>query len=514
MTLKFLAMINLAAVLVLSSCGKEDEIANKKDFIKNPQKTENPQNPQDPQSPQDNQGSKPIDVNLSDYQAQDELNISSVPLCSVSYDPAMTFQKVDGFGAMLTMTNYGAPMPSVNSVREITKEYGLNIIRLSVYANKGLWSSGLDQVKAAMSNGAIVFACPWEAPDNMVERINEVVWSDGQREQTPMNVKHLKHTFWEDYADHLIDYVYFMADNGVPIYALSIQNEPDAEFMYWTPKEVREFVEQYGEYIVEKTGVKLIAPEACGMRADYTDAIINSPKAYAATDIIAGHLYQGFSNIDNVHAKPDRYVLNRYNYINGLWNRIKADGKCWWMTEHLWNDGEKSTNSADWKYLTWEYCLGHLGLEIHDCMAASCSAYVYWYMKRFYGLIYDIDSKGRQGDNKEDTYNHNTFIMAQWACFATGKTRIQAFCKDDKVLLTGYKSDDGRELSFVAINFSNEEKHLAVDVDADKFVAYGLTADAESQVKQKLTKVLPNISGNKAVLTIPAMGMGSMTIVK
>jgi len=508
MKLKLIALFCLAAGLMLSSCS-DDEVPAKKSPFKNNSQTEENKNPNSGNTDSEEES---VNEDLSDYVAQEAFALEDVALSKVTYNLSRTYQKVQGFGAMLTPKGW-APSPSTGQIDDFYKEYGLNILRLYIYGDKNQWGSDINVIRQAVNDGAIILACPWQVPSEMAEKITEIVWNDGQREQVNQKVDHLKHDCWEGYADHLIEYVGYMKKQGVPIYAISVQNEPDAEFTYWTPREIREFTEEWGDYIKEETGVKLCTPEACGMREDYTNEILNNKDAYNATDIIAGHLYQGFSNIDNVHS-TNGYVKNRYNYINSIWDKIKADNKEWWMTEHLFNEGEKSSNPSDWKFLTWDYCLNHLGLEIHDCMKASCSAYIYWYLKRFYGLIYDSDKEGRSGDNAEDTYAHNAFIMAQWGKYATGKTRIEASCSDTDIKLTAYKSPSGKQLSFVAINFSDDEKYLSIDVDADKFEAYGLTCDKKSQAKQKLTKIIPNKFDKKVVLAIPAMGIGSVTVVQ
>ena len=498
MKLKFLAMLGLSAGLMLQSCSDDDAPI---DYSEPDVEAENPK---------DNAFSDKVD--LTGYKAQKAFNLADVTLSNATYDVAKTYQKVVGIGAMLTPKGW-APSPSVGQIDELYNEYGLNILRLYIYGDKSQWSSDIDVIKQAVKDGAVIIACPWEAPASLTETTNQIVWSDGTKSELQKDVKHLKHTNWTKYAKHLIDYVAYMKQQGVSIYAMSVQNEPDAEFMYWDPKEIRMFVEQYGEEIVAKTGVKLMAPEACGMREDYTNEVLNSSKAYAATNIIAGHLYQGFSNINGT-AHNNGYVKNRYNYINGLWAKISGDKKQWWMTEHLFNDGENETDTSKWQFLNWDYCLNHLALEMHDCMAASCSAYVYWYIKRFYGLIYDNDAKGRSGGNKENTYSHNAFIMAQWAGFASGKTRMEAKCDDKDIKLTAYKNSKGNELSFVAINFGSKTKYLSIPVDTDEFVAYGITSDKGSQAKQQLTKIRPNCFTERVVLAIPAMGIGSVTVLK
>lgn len=131
-------------------------------------------------------------------------------------------------------------------------------------------------------------------------------------------VKHLRTENYEDYADHLIRYIRFMKQNGIDLYAISVQNEPDMDFTFWTPQEVVTFVEQYGGKI-RAEGVRLMSPESCGTSPEYTDPILNDVDAFANTDILAGHLYQGFINID----KPG-YERNRYEYICSLYPRLNG----------------------------------------------------------------------------------------------------------------------------------------------------------------------------------------------
>jgi glucuronoarabinoxylan endo-1,4-beta-xylanase len=170
--------------------------------------------------------------------------------------------------------------------------------------------------------------------------------------QGDKDVKRLKEENYEAYADHLIRYIEFMKQNGVNLYAISIQNEPDMEFIYWTPQEVVNFMKQCGSKI-RQTGVKLMSPESCGMSPDYTDLVLNDAEAFAQTDIVAGHLYQGFIDLSSSYAK------DRHDYICGLYPRLQ--GKTWWMTEHLFNDGESSENPDEWEFRDWTYCLNHLG---------------------------------------------------------------------------------------------------------------------------------------------------------
>ena len=331
------------------------------------------------------------------------------------------------------------------SAQQLDKMYGegglgYSILRLMIYPNESDWSADVEAAKAAQANGAIIFACPWDCTDALADKITV----NGKE------MKHLKKENYEAYANHLIRYVAFMKEKGVNLYAISVQNEPDMEFTYWTPSEVVDFVKQYGAKIRE-TGVKLMSPEACGMQPEYTDPIINNAEAFAQTDILAGHLYQGFTDLSS------GYVKNRHDYICGVYSRIQ--GKTWWMTEHLFNDGENSDDSSKWEFQKWQYSLNHLGKEIHMCMEGHCSAYIYWYLKRFYGLMGDTD---KRSPTSEGEITKNGYIMAHYAQYATETTRIKAVTSNEDVCATAYLDEKTGEMTIVLLNLNGATQWLEI----------------------------------------------------
>ena len=362
---------------------------------------------------------------------------------TLNIDPTVKYQPIAGFGGMYNPKIWcGGNLISARQLEQMYGEGGLgySILRLMVYPNESDWNADVEAAKAAQANGAIVFACPWDCTDALSEQIKV----NGKE------VKHLKKENYGAYADHLIRYINFMKQNGVDLYAISVQNEPDMDFTYWTPQEVVDFVKQYGAKIRE-TGVRLMSPEACGTPPEYTDPIINDAGAFAQTDIIAGHLYQGFTDLDN------GYVKNRHDYICGLYPRIH--GKTWWMTEHLFNDGEKSDDPSAWEFQKWQYCLNHLGKEIHMCMEGYCSAYVYWYLKRFYGLMGDNDKRSPVGEGE---IAKNGYIMAHYAQYATGTTRIKAVTNNTGICATAYINETGNEVTVVLLNFTGATQCIEI----------------------------------------------------
>lgn len=362
---------------------------------------------------------------------------------TLTVDPSVRYQSVVGFGGMYNPIIWCRD--NLISAQQLDKMYGdgglgYSILRLMIYPEESDWSADVEAAKAAQAKGAIIFASPWDCTDALSDKVTV----NGKE------MKHLKKENCQAYADHLVRYIKFMKQSGVNLHAISVQNEPDMEFTYWTPQEVVDFVKQYGPQIRD-TGVKLMSPEACGTQPEYTDPIINDAAAFAQTDIVAGHIYQGFIDLNNGYAK------NRHDYICGLYSRIQ--GKTWWMTEHLFNDGEKSEDPSQWEFQKWQYCLSHLGKEIHMCMEGYCSAYVYWYLKRFYGLMGDAD---KRSPVSEGEIAKNGYIMAHYAQYATGTTRIKAVTDNKDINATAYIQEADNTVTIVLLNLTGATQWVEI----------------------------------------------------
>lgn len=392
-------------------------------------------------------------IDKSDNTITDLILEQGVPFkrVSMNLDPTLKYQEVKGFGGMYNPFIWSGGFLITNE--EMEKMYGedglgYSILRLMIYPDSKDWETDVEAAKLAQNNGALIFACPWDCTDALSETI----------EVNGEETKHLKKENYEAYADHLIEYINFMKGKGVNIYAISVQNEPDMEFTYWYPNEVVDFLKLYGNKI-RQTGVKLMSPESCGMSPEYTDAVINDPEAFAQTDILAGHLYQGFIDLNDAYAK------DRHDYVCNLYPRLQ--GKTWWMTEHLFNDGESSENPEEWEFRNWDYCLNHLAKEIQMCMQGNCSAYVYWYLKRFYGLMGDNDQRSPVGEGE---ISKNGYIMAHYAQYATNMTRIEASTDNSNVTVTAYVNNEGTEVSVILLNLTNSVQCVSIPLSGIKSV--------------------------------------------
>lgn len=402
---------------------------------------------------------------------------------TLQIDPSERYQPVVGFGGMYNPKIWCGGF--LITMEQMNKMYGTNglgysILRLMIYPDETDWSADVEAAKMAQDNGAIIFACPWDCTDALSDKVTV----NGEE------LKHLKAENYEAYADHLIRYINFMKQNGINLYAISVQNEPDMEFTSWTPQEVVTFVKQCGAKI-RATGVKLMAPESCGTSPDYTDPILDDTEAFANTDILAGHLYQGFINIGQ-----SGYEKERHDYICGLYPRL--GGKTWWMTEHLFNDGEKETDPTKWEFRTWKYCFSHLAKEIHMCMEGYCSAYVYWYLKRFYGMIGDNDERSPVSEGE---IAKNGYILSHYTQYATNTTRIKVVADDNQDLYaTAYINSAGNEITLVLLNMTDKVLDVEIPLEGIKQI-HAVETNEHKNMEIIETNSLEKVDGSYVMLS-------------
>ncbi|MEI8632851.1 glycoside hydrolase family 30 beta sandwich domain-containing protein [Vibrio sp. PP-XX7] len=115
-------------------------------------------------------------------------------------------------------------------------------------------------------------------------------------------------------------------------------------------------------------------------------------------------------------------------------------GKKLWMTEHYTNNDDAND---------WSSAIG-VAEELHNSMMANYSAYIWWYIRRSYGLMTDDGKVSKRG-----------YIMSQFAKFIRpGYQRISVTEKPTSgVYVTAYKNGSGK-LVIVAINTTNSDKEL------------------------------------------------------
>ncbi|MDZ7724124.1 MAG: FlgD immunoglobulin-like domain containing protein [candidate division KSB1 bacterium] len=274
---------------------------------------------------------------------------------------------------------------------------GFTMLRLRIPPNPNDFSRQVRSAKRAYNQGAVIIAAPWTPPADMKTN-NSLI---GGR---------LKESAYDDYADHLASFADYMQDNGVPIHAISVQNEPDVDVEYescdWNAAEMLKFMQENAPAV----GTKVMAPESFHFDHDLSDPLLNDPTALANLGMVAGHIYGG---------GLEPYPLAR------------SKGVELWMTEHLDTD------------TSWGHVLA-TGKEINDCMNAGMSAYLWWYIVRFYG---PIDEDGR--------ISKRGYVMSQFSRFIRpGYFRAEASARPQRWIETSAYTGNGK-LVIVAVNRSS-----------------------------------------------------------
>lgn len=323
-----------------------------------------------------------------------------VPLPVSAIDPDSVRQYIRGFGGANII-----PWRPAMTAGQIQKafgtgegEIGFSILRLRVPYNTSTseFSVNVPVAQAAQSLGAIVFASPW-TPPTALKSNNNIVGGT------------LKDSSYAAYAVHLKAFADYMAAQGVPLYGISIQNEPDITVTYescdWNAAQMIRFLTENAPSV----GTRIIAPESFQFRRVLSDSILNDSAAAANLDIVGGHIYGGGI---------------------GPYPLAVSKGKEVWMTEHLELD------------TTWTAVLA-TGREIHDCLEAGMNAYIWWYIVRYYGPVGEDGNVTKRG-----------YVMSQYARFVRPgyyKIKCNPFPQRN-VWVSAYKDGSSPSVVVVALN--------------------------------------------------------------
>ncbi|MCI1269793.1 MAG: carbohydrate binding domain-containing protein [Ruminococcus sp.] len=343
-------------------------------------------------------------------QAQSNLSLSASAATTCVVNTSKTYQKIKGFGGMNLPEWAGSDLTDTQRKLAFGNgngQLGLSIVRVYVNDDKNQWNKALATAKYAQSQGAIVFATPWNPPASMCERFSKSNDPDAKR---------LKKSSYAAYAQHLNDFYHYMKNNGVNLYAISIQNEPDwgSDWTWMTESECVDFLANYAD----KIDCPVMSPESFSYNKSYYNAILNNSKAYANTDIFGTHFYgTSRSNMD--------------------FPALENCGKEIFMTEVY---VPNSTSDADKFPEALDVCENiHNGLVV-----GNMNAYVWWYIRRSYGLIKENSNVSKRG-----------YCLAQYSKFVRpGDVRVDATEQpSSKVYVSAYKNSKN-QVTIVAVNKS------------------------------------------------------------
>ncbi|MFG1866412.1 cellulose binding domain-containing protein [Microbispora bryophytorum] len=389
------------------------------------------------------------------------LGATEAAAATAAINPSAQRQTIRGFGGMAHAAWIGDLTAAQRETAFGTGEgrLGFSILRIPVGESQADFGRDLATAQRAAELGVTVFASPWNPPASMIETFNR----NGQT-----NAKRLRYDQYAAYAQHLNSFSTYMRNNGVNLYAISVQNEPDYahDWTWWTSTEMVKFLRENAGSI----NTRVIAPESFQYVKSVSDPILNDSTALANVDIIGAHLYgTSYSNFP--------YPLFKQ----------KGAGKDLWMTEVYYPN---STDSAD----TWPQALD-VGEHMHRAMVeAEFQAYVWWYIRRSYGPMREDGQLSKRGA-----------IMAQFARFVRpGYVRIDATANPaSNVYVSAYRSGD--TVVIVAINkgTSAVSQQFTVANATSASVSSWVTDGSRNVAAQAAT----SMSNGSLTVTLPARSM-------
>jgi glucuronoarabinoxylan endo-1,4-beta-xylanase len=393
-------------------------------------------------------------------------------------------QTIRGFGASDAW--YGAMSSDRISTLYGTAsgDLGLSIMRLRIApatwnasaqtADTSSWTAELANGKAAQDLGATIFASPWTPPASM--KINNASRASGTDSGS------LAPASYADFANYLKAYVAYATAQGVNLYAISMQNEPDFdpqtyESCLWTADEMASWAANYGSVPTAGTSVKLMMPESFSFAPGMSDSALNNSTAASNISIVGGHLYG---------ASPSYPAL------------AKSAGKEVWMTEHYLDSTSASSSSSSWSTTIADALAA--AKEIHDSMTlGQYNAYVWWWL---------VNSNDSQPTGLIDSSNKPTYFgyaIEHFARFVRpGYLRYNATSSPvSGVYLSAY-AGSGHQV-IVIINTNTSSVSLPVQIENQTVTALTPYQTTASASLSQLSDIA--VTGNALTATLPAQSI-------
>jgi glucuronoarabinoxylan endo-1,4-beta-xylanase len=343
-------------------------------------------------------------------------------------------------------------------------QLGLSILRVRIDPSSTTggsnWATELANAQAAHSLGATIIATPWTPP---------AAWkSSNSTVEGVLNISE-----YGAYANYLNAFTAYLAEGGVPLYAISMQNEPDANVTYescvWTGATMDTWVANNAAVLT----TKLIMPESESFITSLSDPALDDANAVGKIGIVAGHIY-GVS--------PSFYT------------NAENKGKEVWMTEHYLTPSGSQPAIAD--------ALA-AAEEVHASMVtAEYNAYVWWWLWDWnpgsgninYGLI--------------DTSNNPTYYglaLAQFSKFVRpGSIRVSAMANPTSgVDVSAYTGNGQSEI--VAINANGSPSVVTFATSGESI---GSLTPFQTSASNKLAQLSAvSVSGGTFTYTLPAQSI-------
>jgi glucuronoarabinoxylan endo-1,4-beta-xylanase len=209
-------------------------------------------------------------------------------------------QTITGFGAAAVFWAANITQEQAEFFFSQPKGLGLSLLRVSAKSyqeNNGAFTTvptycpELETAKKAQALGARVWAASWTPPPAW--KTNGA--ANGQ------SAARLQANHYADFAQSLATFATSMEAEGVPLYGISFQNEPDHQASWegcmWSPQEMTTFIrDHFGPKLAAASPTTgIIAPDTAswGNLPGYVNAMVADSTAKGYIKVVATHPYGG-----------------------------------------------------------------------------------------------------------------------------------------------------------------------------------------------------------------------------
>ena len=411
----------------------------------------------------------------------------------IKLDATRTFQTIDGFGAALTGSScYNLMRMSVADRQAFlrrtfspTDGLGFSYIRVSIgcsdfslseftccdepgIAHFALTSEDTQYVIPilkeilAINPQMLILGSPWTCPKWMkVNNLEELKpfdsWTSGQ-----LNPK-----YYQDYAEYFVRWIKAFEAAGVPIYSITVQNEPlnrgnsASLFMGW--QEQQTFIAEALGPALRRAGLKTkiyafdhnYNYDRMADQQQYPLKVYDNETAAAFLTGAAYHNYGGNRRelLRIGEARPDKELIFTETSI-GMWN----DGRN--LEKRLTDDVREvalgTVNNGCRAVIVWNLMLDTDRGPFRPGGCSTC-----------YGAV-DLD----RNDLKTITLNSHYYLIGHLSSMAKpGAVRIAADYEQprDGLMCSAFRNPDG-SLAVVLLNENTQEQTLSITTDGKRYI--------------------------------------------
>jgi glucuronoarabinoxylan endo-1,4-beta-xylanase len=327
-------------------------------------------------------------------------------------------QQIRGFGVSSAWAGSYSNASDPDYLWSTTTGAGLSLLRIR-------YGDGLSIAKEAAKRGVTVWLTPWGTGTNGSPGGSVTTTQtdpNGCKGSMPVL------TNPQQWAQNLVSWVQNAGTQGVPIYAVSAENEPDScginQTTSFSATQLATWIGGYLGPAMAPLGIKVMGPEtqnACGFKTYYA-AIQGDAAAWSATDILASHEY-GCGTLPSEPA-------------------IATANKEYWETEV-----DTGTANGDSPGDGIASALLTVTTMHNDLTKANVNAWHYWwlYCSNNSGCLYDTGTKV-WAKRLWAMGNYARFVRPGWKRVGTSGTMPSG------VLVSAYIEPTSNALAIVAIN--------------------------------------------------------------